>query len=91
MVPLACLRCQISIALDVGHRGLQSCITTGYASKQEPNSCELVVELEGHMLCHFLHCNETTSVVSNEPLKGYSIWPFHTFMYMNLSLIDSSA
>eukprot|EP00957_Ditylum_brightwellii_P093170 7093324-Ditylum_brightwellii.AAC.1 len=70
MVPLACLRCRISIALDVGHCGLQPCITTGYPSKEEPNSHELVWELKGHMLCRFLHHNESTSVLTDESLKG---------------------
>eukprot|EP00957_Ditylum_brightwellii_P141641 10790615-Ditylum_brightwellii.AAC.1 len=35
-----------------------------------PNSRELVGELEGHMLCHCLYCNESTSVLSDESLKG---------------------
>eukprot|EP00957_Ditylum_brightwellii_P076244 5795933-Ditylum_brightwellii.AAC.1 len=47
-----------------------NCITAGYTSKQKPNSHELVGELEGHMLCCFLYCNESTSVLSNEPLQG---------------------
>eukprot|EP00957_Ditylum_brightwellii_P020982 1581131-Ditylum_brightwellii.AAC.1 len=50
MVLLACYRCRICIALDVGHCRLPSCFATGYPRKQKHNSCKLVGELEGHML-----------------------------------------